>query len=73
MSNLQNLHSHSTRFQDNNCLVSPLYFRARCFGSFLHHSIKIWNELPPHLRNIESLERFKPTLERYLLDKLVKE
>ena len=70
ISGLQNVHSYSTRFRSNNCLVTPQYSKSRCFGSFLYNSIKVWNTLPIEIREIGNFGKFKRKLKTWLLSQI---
>ena len=43
-----------------------LLFNSLLWGGFSHSSPKIWNSLPPDLRNINSLPHFKSNLKTHL-------
>ena len=68
--NLQNNHSHDTRFVNNNNINVPFFTRARGHSSFLYKSIRFWNNLPPDIKNIPSIGSFKNKIKLHLLDQL---
>ena len=68
--NLQNNHSHDTRFVNNNNINVPFFTRARGHSSFLYKSIRFWNNLPPDIKNIPSISSFKNKIKLHLLDQL---
>ena len=72
ISNYQIDHTHLTRFASNGNLTAPLFFRSRCFGSFLYSSVHFWNELPPSLRSIENDRKFKCALRNHLFERMLR-
>ena len=71
IANYQIDHTHFTRFVSNSNLTAPLFFRSRCFRSFLYSSVHLWNELPPSLRSIENERMFKSALKNHLFDRML--
>ena len=64
----QTHHSHETRSVINQTLTLPFYRLSKCQRSFLYQGIKLWNELPPRIRNVEDdLISFKKLLKEHLL------
>ena len=64
----QTNHSHVTRSVQNQNLKLPLYRLAKCQRSFLYKGIGTWNELPPHVRNVQvDINSFKKLLKNHLL------
>ena len=63
----QTNHSHETRSAVNEILNLPLLSRSKCQRSFLYNGIKIWNDIPLRIRNIdEDLNSFKKLLKKFL-------
>ena len=60
-------HSHNTRFSSAGNFVPPLFSRSKCFSSFLHGSIHVWNDLPTDIKNVNSLFVFKSKLRQHFL------
>ena len=52
-------HSHNTRSQAD-VLLNSVYLRTSCSQqNFLYHAIIYWNQLPPHLRKLPDVVKFK--------------
>lgn len=63
---LQVVHTYPTTFQVNNNYLLPHFRISKCQNSFLYKAIKSWNELPSHIRNIESPVKFKKEIKKYI-------
>ena len=64
----QRNHSHETRSVLNQTLTLPYLTRSKCQRSFLYNGIKICNDIPLHIRNVqENLNSFKKLLKEHLL------
>ena len=64
----QTNHPYETRSVVNEVLSLPLVRRSKCQSSFLYKGTKIWNELPPEIRNVQgNLNSFKKLLKDFLL------
>ena len=52
------------------CLLQEPKSRLKTFGdrAFAVHAPRLWNILPEHIKNCESLESFKSALKHYLFD-----
>ena len=62
------VHSHRTRFTDNERLNLPRHRLASSQKCFLYSSIKVWNTLPMYLRNLSSMNSFKSNLKLHILN-----
>ena len=62
------VHSHRTRFTDNERLNLPRHRLASSQKYFLYSSIKVWNTLPMYLRNLSSMNSFKSNLKLHILN-----
>ena len=60
-------HNIDTRHNRNQNFNTPEHRCKRSQQSFLFHSIKIWNTLPEHLRNVESVPSFKSKLKSHII------
>ena len=61
-------HSHLTRAMSSDTFNSPFYTKSISQHFFLYQGIKVWNALPSHIKEIESIHLFKSKLKRYLSD-----
>ena len=59
------IHSHNTRY--NNNLQIPRLRTAFAQNSFHYRAVSIWNSLPEHLKNCNSVKLFKLRLKSALL------
>ncbi|CAB4042409.1 Hypothetical predicted protein, partial [Paramuricea clavata] len=59
------IHSVNTRNKDK--LDIPLYNSASGQRTFHYRAVSIWNELPNHIKDIDTLNRFKIEYKRHLL------
>lgn len=66
INNFQTMHNKGTRFKFNGFLTHPRVLRSVYFNSFVFNSIKLWNELPPLLKNCNSLPCFKRCLKNFI-------
>ena len=60
------IHSVNTRNKDK--LDTPLYNSASGQRTFHYRAVSIWNELPNHIKDIDTLDRFKIEYKRHLLN-----
>jgi len=59
-------HNHFTRFT---CLCNyniPMYCKSKCQRGYFFQSVRIWNSLPNHIREIDTLSQFRRCLKLYL-------
>ena len=59
-------HLHNTRFSNN--LVLPALKRSRTQAAVFYQGIKLWNDLPIDIRNLEKRNNFRNTITKRLLD-----
>ena len=59
-------HYHDTRFNRN--LVLPALKRSRTQAAIFYQGIKLWNDLPINIRNLERRNHFRNTVTKRLLD-----
>ena len=67
LSNYESIHSHATRHSNN--FILPLFTKSRSQFSIHFKMVKIWNDLPSHLRIKCSLPCFKKKLREWFLDR----
>ena len=65
---ISQIHSRSTRFSDKNFLYLPRYSTNRLQKSIKFRGVKIWNEIPFHIKtNCCSLKNFALKYKQYIL------
>ena len=67
ISNQSSVHDYTTRNRHN--LVIPRMKKATSQLSWMYRGNHLWNSLPVELRNVNSSNKFKILLKRYLLSK----
>lgn len=60
------IHDHSTRFTVSNNYSLPIVSKTVSLNQFLFNAIKIWNNLPVYIRNLQNYLCFKSKLRSYL-------
>ena len=65
--NLVPIHNYSTRFSNNNNILLPANRLTVTQKSFLPTAIMLWNNVPLHIKQINSYHTFKHHLKIYLL------
>ena len=61
-------HNYETRFRLNENLNTPVHLSAKVSKSFVTNSIKFWNKLPLEIRNTRSLNNFKCSIRKTILN-----
>ena len=65
---ISQIHSRSTRFSDKNFFYLPRYSINRLQKSIKFRGVKIWNEIPFHIKtNCCSLKNFALKYKQYIL------
>ncbi len=59
--------SNSVNTRNKDKLDIPLYNSASGQRTFHYRAVSIWNELPNHIKDIDTLDRFKLEYKRHLL------
>ena len=60
------IHSHDTR--NRNDLILPRYNKTRTQSSWMYRGILEWNSLPEEIKNIRTLNAFKNSIKRNILN-----
>ena len=61
-----NFHNYGTR--NHNSLVTPLCHKSKSQLSWVHRGIKLWENLPVHVKHSKSSNQFKCTLRDHVLE-----
>ena len=60
-------HIYETRSNVGNCFTSPLYLKSKFENSFIYRGIKVRNNIPSHLKQLNNVRKFKKHMQSYLL------
>ena len=67
---LEPVHNYPTRFSGSLCLNTPNVKKSKIYRSFVYMGVKLWNDLPSCLRDIDSLPVFKRNIKKYIINKI---
>ena len=70
--NLIPVHGHSTRFSSSNNYSLPTVSKTVSQNQFLFNAIKMWNNLPPEIKELSSITLFKSKLKQALRVQLIR-
>ena len=70
--NLIPVHGHNTRFSSSNNYSLPTVSKTVSQNQFLFNAIKMWNNLPPEIKELSSITLFKSKLKQALRDQLIR-
>ena len=60
-------HMYPTRFKSDGKLNLPLFFKAKCQASFIYRGLTLWNRIPGHIRDSDSVKSFRKLLKSQII------
>lgn len=64
---MQNHHSHNTRLASTGHLMIGAIHSSKYFNSFFYQGVQLYNSLPPDIKEITILNKFKYSVKQWLL------